>query len=508
MRGDVQKDGLGVLWLGAACAVVGGALVALWPWICLAVAVVFGAGFVLLRTGLSLSRRLVAGTHPDRRADQRLDTFQYIGLASLFVALGTISWNGVRVAPGLTASDPFLVLAAAAWFASPRSTFRLASVPLWIRAAVYVLGLAILASALTGLAPVGDAAPGIRLGVAMTLTPLVIGFVGRDSGALGLMIDVWLASIAVNAMVGVLDAVAGTSIGASFTGVETIDRAAGLTTQVNHLGIVTAMAVPFAFSRVSHATSSPQRLIYATIIVAIVMGCFVSGSRAGVLGVVAGLAVLPLLHAKASARTSGWIVVVGVVVCVLVLAVPGDRTTVAIERLTGSSSALAGVSESDRERSIVRRDAIDRIRESPVIGSGFGELRRAHSVYLQLYAAGGVLGIAVFLIFGIGAIRSGWRSARSSTLPPAIAGIAAAGAASILAWMVMAIQSNQLFDRYLFVPAGMILAVRLIEESGRFSRSVAPEETAPPAASDSAASVHQSSSPISGARIVASSAER
>jgi hypothetical protein len=457
-----SSSSLAVILVGLAVASAVGVVVAQRPRAMLIAAAVVVAALVVARGTLAANRRLLSLGRELTRAAPRLDTLQYVGVGSLAVAMLAISWNGVRLAPGLAVSDPFLMVAAAAWIASPRTRTRLSVVPGWMVWSVYLLLLAMLVSALTGLGPLADASEGVRLGVAMVLTTLVIGTVGHGSGLLGFFIDLWLASVAVSAAVGVADIVAGTSIGTSLTGVEIVDRAAGLTTQVNHLAVSAAMAVPVAFSRFAHAHSPRQRFVYAMLVTIAVMGCLVSGSRAGVIGLVVGLAVLPLIQPSSGGRIARWMVIAAAVMCVVLLAIPGDSTTIAVQRLTGSSGVAASVSDSDRERSVAIRDALERINESPVVGSGFGELRRAHSVYLQLYAAGGVLGILAFAFFTFGPIREGVRLARAAYLSSALAGVAAASSASIIALVVMSIRSNQLFDRYLFVPAGLILAVHFL----------------------------------------------
>jgi hypothetical protein len=76
-------------------------------------------------------------------------------------------------------------------------------------------------------------------------------------------------------------------------------------------------------------------------------------------------------------------------------------------------------------------------------------------------ASGGVVAFLAFLSFLLGSTASGLRLSRTRG-DPKLPGLAGATASSMGAWIIMGIAENQLYDRYLLVPCGFLLAVRLL----------------------------------------------
>jgi O-antigen ligase len=378
----------------------------------------------------------------------------------LIAAVLTASWNGVRVAPGLTASDPLLVGALVCWIAARRRAFQeLVAAPLWIVFGGYVLGLSIGMSEIVGAGGVRDALPGLRLLLVMCFVPAVVGTVAEGAQVTGIVAVFWVVGVAVNGLVGVLDSSFGTTIGFSVTGVEAFDRSSGLTSQANHLAVACAMALPFAVSLFLSARGAWLRGVMAVAMAMIVLGCFASGSRAGLAGLACTVGFLGWTQRHAHARTLRLAIVGAVVISVALVCLPGDKGSIAIDRALGRGDAVVGVVQSDRTRGLYREQAEARFRSSPLFGTGFAEFRRAHSVYLQLLAAGGLCALASFLIFLGGAILAGLKLSSDTALSPANARLAGAAATSLLAWGVMGVLSNQIFDRYLFIPVGLLWAV-------------------------------------------------
>jgi hypothetical protein len=430
----------------------------------IAAAAIAVGGIALGGRVASGARRIEPRVRPTR-AGPRRGVLEATACAMLLLGVLTASWNGVRPAPGLTISDPFLVGALAAWLLARRGVIRdLGKAPWWIVGGAYVLSLAIGMSEIVGTGGVTDAFPGLRLLVVMCFVPAVVGTISNGAGITVAVAMAWVFGVALNGAVGVLDSSFGTSVGTSVTHVESADRVAGLTTQANHLAVASAMALPFAVSLLLSLKGALARVAVALSMAVIVLGCLASGSRAGL----AGLACTAIMLAWTQRRSFGRTLrvgVVGVVVIILALSwLPGDRGSIAIDRALGRSNTALGVVQSDRTRTLYRDQAIERFWSSPLFGTGFAEFRRAHSVYLQLLAAGGLCALIAFLIFLGGGIRTGLWLARGPDIPVALAGLAGAAATALAAWGVMGLLSNQIFDRYLFVPVGILWAVRARQE--------------------------------------------
>jgi O-antigen ligase len=102
------------------------------------------------------------------------------------------------------------------------------------------------------------------------------------------------------------------------------------------------------------------------------------------------------------------------VVIVMIAFVGGDRTVTRIEQL---KDEVADVDKSRTNRRLIWTSTLELIKESPVIGTGFGaystaitkfdisggsfRLQQAHNDYLELLASGGIFGASLFILFSI-----------------------------------------------------------------------------------------------------------
>jgi hypothetical protein len=398
-----------------------------------------------------------------RQAAYGLGPLETLGLIFLCIGIITSSWNGLRAGSGLALCDVFLVLAAVSWLASgilQRSV--LMAVPRWLSIPAYILLVDVLFSALASGTGISSLVPGIRLIVALLFTPLVIGVIAGSTRALWVAVDCWLISAGVNAAVAVSDYFGHTHIGESITGVSSVSRAAGLTTQSNHLAFVCVFALPIVVTRTLQSRSKSLRIMYAMIFILTVLALLASGSRGGAVGGAFVLASIPFFQPALRGRALRALIAVLVVAGLVGAILPPSVSFISLQRLTGASSAQAGVRESDQERSENRQLATNEFESSPVYGVGFADVRQAHNIYLQLLSAGGVIALAAFVGFGSGAIVSSFRFARRAGIEPELRGLAGAVCGTLAAWLLMGTVENQLYDRYLLVPCGLFVACMVV----------------------------------------------
>jgi len=399
------------------------------------------------------------------RPDHRLGPLQTASLTFLCIGVITSSWNSMRAGAGLAVCDVFLVLAALCWIISASfDRVSVTVVPKWLIVPAYVLLADVLLSSIVTEEGAKSLLYGCRFVVALFFTPLVIGSIAGNLGALWLVVDCWLLSAGVNAAVAVSDYFAHTSIERSLTGVKTFGRSAGLTTHPNHLGFVCVFALPILLARLLQTRSQSLRAVYIGIMVLCALGLLASGSRGAVVGGVFVFVSAPFF--QPAIRRRAFMALGGGVVVVLLVAtfVPSTASTVAIERLTGTSSARpgAGVEVSDLNRASRREAAIEEFNSSPVYGTGFAIVRETENIYLQLLSAGGVIALLAWLGFICGASLSAFRVGRMPRANPALRGLAGAVCGTLVAWALMGIVENQLYDRYLFVPCGLLIGCMVV----------------------------------------------
>jgi O-antigen ligase len=446
----------------AAAAGVAVALTALPPTYLLAVPSIAGVILALsaLR-GANIRDRFTVPRIAPRDIPARL------AVGALVVGLILSTWNGVRITSNMTASDPFLVIAGVAAALAPRPRLRLA--PVWL----LVPAAAILEDVLVNWVIYGGGTaavtPGLRLVLAMALTPLVIGLVAGAFGALWMLLDCWILSAAVNCAVAAVDGLAHTHIGASVTGVLAFHRWSGLTTQSNHLAFVAVLALPAILARLLMARSGIVRGYYAAIAVIAMLGLLESGSRGGLVGAVVVLLATPIF--QRSVRAQATMVLAGAVALTVITAVFafGATSFVTIQRVSGAAPLSTGVLESDALRSVAYATAWDQFSTHPIIGVGWATPRQAQSLYLELAASGGIVAFCAFAAFLAGGILEGYDLARRAA-DPRLTALAGAAGTSMLAWAVMGVVENQVYDRYLLVPCGFLLAVRMILTTRRVVR--------------------------------------
>jgi hypothetical protein len=402
--------------------------------------------------------------------------FRLTGVGVLFVTM-----NAVRPIHGATVAD--LCFLAATLLAVPsllaeRPTFF--RIPVWLAVAAGGLAVAVLISTLANAGLASNGADGLRFMIGLFLTPLLLGYVTASSERVGVFADLWVAGAAANSLVAGADFLKLTHVGRWVDGVDFerwTHRTAGLTIHPNHLGLVAAMAVPIAVSRTLTA-SGRRRLLYAAAVLVLGFGILASGSRTDLVAGLIGVVALPLLHPIARKPVLAAIVACALAVSVIaaVFAAPRNDLLIAVHRLSGSDPSS---SQSDSARSALIHQAVTQFRDHPLTGAGFAGVRTAHDIYLQLLAAGGVLALPAFLLFTAGVLVLGLRLRRAAAFSPATQNLAAACTASMVVWLAGGVFGNEIYDRYLYLPAGLLLGLWFALDRER-PAAAAPEEAAVP----------------------------
>jgi hypothetical protein len=398
-----------------------------------------------------------------------LGAVQSVGALLGGAALVTITFNGLRVWLDMTVADLFLLAAGLVLLPQFLTKPQLRpAFPTWLVASGSLL-LASGAISSMGEDPFGNLVPAIRFVVTLSLAPVIFAIAAGHRRRLSLMTTLWLFSAAANGAVALSDLLGLTSIGPGLTGLELQGRAAGLTVHPNHLALACAMALPVAVHRASTTRNMSVQSVYLALAAAIALGLLASGSRAGILAGVTGVVLVALLQRRG--RTAIVLALVGGAAAILIVgslsSSNSDQLLTGIQRLTGGQS----VGNSDATRLEYYRVAITEFASKPLAGNGFAVVRNAHDIYLQLLQAGGLVALTAFGLFALNTLWLGVRLAHEPTLPQTMQGLATALTASMAVWLLAGLAQNQVYDRFLYVPAGVLLALSVVaaQRSGAWS---------------------------------------
>jgi O-antigen ligase len=121
-----------------------------------------------------------------------------------------------------------------------------------------------------------------------------------------------------------------------------------------------------------------------------------------------------------------------------------------IDRLSGRGAAA----QSDVAREAIYGHVIHEVEQRPIVGHGFEYLKGSHNIYLQVLHSGGVIALLGLITLVVGVIATGLRVSSRSQQP-----IVRALLASSLVWLAVdGLFEPAIFDRYLYVPIGLLLA--------------------------------------------------
>lgn len=393
-----------------------------------------------------------------------LDRIAFV-LTCAFVLM--ITWNGLRLAGG-AAGNLLMILAFGAIVAEAVIARRSVPVPAWLLAAG---GGCVLAAMLNLIWPPNPTwldqsllsyrvdflppPPGFvvprsdlltlaKFEVCLVLVPVLIAAVATTGARVHRLIDMFVLSATINAAVGVLD-FAGIPLAPMNAG---DGRDAGLTLHANYLALTCTIAIPLALLWAGRGGRWRTPGVVATGV--LLGGEYVSGSRAG--AVTAALAVIVTVAALPSLRRAlGFVLPVAAMALVpLLVLTPFGHQLLDQVRITNSTTA----SGSNTARSDLAHLALRQIGARPVQGVGFGVIEDAHSIYLQLLAAGGVICLASFATF----IGGMWGAARRALASPE-RDAAAAALTAVVMWLANGVFDAQLADKYLYVVPGLLLAM-------------------------------------------------
>ncbi len=384
----------------------------------------------------------------------------------LFLAVPLFTLNALRVSRSLSFGDPLLVVAGA--FVALRFLQRglpRGAIPVWLPASAAAIFLSGLIAAFRG--DIGaDLVPTVEFAGTLLGLPVIALVLIDTPRRLQRTVEAWLLAASLSAFAGAVDLAGHLNIGLRLTGIDFVlytHRAQGLTLHPNSLGLVSAMALPVALTRAIRPVApgaglgfTLRNLGYA---LTLAVGILVSGSRSGLLAAVVALVALPFLQdprRRVGRLLAIPLIVVGMLgVVVLDSPLAASLGIVTGSRLTGSA---AGTNVSNDYRISAYSSALREIARDPVVGQGFAVARVAHDIYIQLLQAGGIIALGAFLVVISGAFRVRRKIERRPERAPN-SDLAVACNASLVAWLVNGTLQNQLYDRFLYIPLGMLLAL-------------------------------------------------
>jgi hypothetical protein len=389
------------------------------------------------------------------------------GYALIGVAL-TAHWSVVTIG-SLQLVDIFLVLAAACIGAEALGARAQLRAPKWVWAgaagvaAVIVSHILIPTDApfmngriyLSGLSGgfaygvTGPTIAGLKWLAALLLLPLLTSAVaGRGPRVVNRVAVAWLAGAVGSAVVATTDLLGATSINVTLTGLaeNSSGRMSGLQSHPNNLAVGCALVAPIA---VLIATRWRHAWIGGPALMLLGLGALASGSRGGQVGFVVAVAATSVLLAGRRCGKPLAILAGGGIFTVL--------TIRALESIVGPVLRFKTAADSDIGRRMIREQAILDLQHRPLDGVGLDQITYAHSIYLQMLSAGGLILAAAMVAFFCGAIAAAW-SLRSHQLAVCLG-------VSITTWAVIGVIENQLTDRYLYVPIALLAAMTIANQA-------------------------------------------
>ncbi len=385
-----------------------------------------------------------------------------VALLLMSLAMLTMTLNGVRAGGSMAASDVFLVLAMAA--AAPslfyRQLARPMMLPLWLVVPAFVLVVVGLVAQVF----LGDQLVSLvgllRLVAALLLVPLAVGMIGGTQRSIVWLVDLWIVSAMINAGVAIVDYGLHTGIGFAVTHVVSEGRSTGLTTHSNHLGVAMCMTTPLILARMTIAGTRILRLAFFLALCAAGLAVLATGSRGALVGFALAAALGTfMLPREMIMKTFKWLLIAGLAGLVLAAAAFREDALNSVERVLGTAEdAALSVDESDAERKEARDTGIAQFTSHPLFGAGLANAQDAHLIYLQMAASSGLIGLIAFLSFFAGSIGASRKRARAPDLPLEVRAIVAGAGASVAVWAVLGLVENQIADRYLYVPSGLVVA--------------------------------------------------
>jgi O-antigen ligase len=360
---------------------------------------------------------------------------QHLAVACAIPAFTLAPMIALRATASITISDVCLGVAlAAAAVLGPRC----APCPKPWRLTLAAVGLMLIGGAVSTLAnPTTSSDSAVEYGQYLASAAAALGLVfllrpGR--GVVRLLAFCYATGTASSAVVAALQAP------------KTSLRPVGLTTHPNHLGLTCALGVAAALAVMFSADTWRLRLVAAAVGGTALAGVVLSGSRAGVAAV--AVASVGLILGSRSGRVLFAVTTAGcAVVAAAALGFVNLGRNNALLRVIGGGTA----DEADAGRAYHYARGWARIQESPILGTGFANARDGHSLYLQMWDSAGLFGVAAAILL-VAATIVGWVLARRTRDVFAIGMWSSYGG-----YLVAAVASNQMWDRYLWLTAALAM---------------------------------------------------
>ncbi|MFF1252994.1 O-antigen ligase family protein [Pseudarthrobacter sp. NPDC058329] len=224
-------------------------------------------------------------------------------------------------------------------------------------------------------------------------------------------------------------------------------RPAGLALHSNHLAISAALAVGIWLALLMATKSRLLALLSLAGITLCVWGTIIGGSRAGIVAI--AVVVLGAVVGLGASKLSMFLLLAGggflYAISVGFIDISGKHN--AIGRLLGGGSA----EEADMGRSLKYEAVWDRINNNMFVGNGFENARDGHSLYLQMWDSGGVLGILAAVILVLAAVAAFLRARRTKNR------LAVVLWSGYIGYLAAAILSNQMWDRYIWLALALAI---------------------------------------------------
>src|SRR5437773_1735805 len=238
----------------------------------------------------------------------------------------------------------------------------------------------------------------------------------------------------------------------------------------NHFAGYMAMLMPVPLGLILRVIRGQAQLVYGFAAALIGTATIVSGSRSGVISLVAAVVLMAVLSKRTrrpfptgdrleSKRFFLWRAgPVAIVALAMIAGVVWIGATPVVERFGDAVDQLVRSGAPDPSRATIWQETVDMVRDHPILGAGLGAyhtiyptyahteklfgLDYAHNDYLQVIAEAGAVGgvIAVwFIVVIFSAIARGIRAR-----DPLFAGLALAGGAGIFAVAVQSVSDTDL----------------------------------------------------------------
>ena len=221
------------------------------------------------------------------------------------------------------------------------------------------------------------------------------------------------------------------------------NRYQGLSHHINAFGMAGMTAMVILMYLFHHHRGTQARVVVVGAGVAMLASVIMSGSRAALVVAAVIIVVSPLVERSAISGVGlGFLGLGGLIA--LPLLIQSGHAGSAITRLSGDATAKVA----DQARSIGLDEGFRRLRESPILGGGLGDVEVIHNVFLEVAAGIGLIGLGGYLVVLFVMTRPlimEHPHRRLAYLP--------------LAWVGMAPALPSLYDRTMWVPVSLSILV-------------------------------------------------